>query len=99
MKSKPFPLSLGGRGCPANIGEPISLYLESAFEQFSQLTSGHGDQRWEKERQQHGAEEHEISGRNEETIEETELVVLDPEHVRSPQILSFFFADLIFLFV
>ncbi|KFQ01810.1 Coiled-coil domain-containing protein 40, partial [Haliaeetus albicilla] len=53
---------------------------ESAFEQFSQLTSGHGDQRWEKERQQHGAEEHEISGRNEETIEETELVVLDPEH-------------------
>ncbi|XP_049668077.1 coiled-coil domain-containing protein 40 [Accipiter gentilis] len=53
---------------------------ESAFEQFSQLTSGHGNQRWEKERQQRGAEEHEISRRNEETIEETELVVLDPEH-------------------
>uniref|UniRef100_A0A8B9ZC44 Coiled-coil domain containing 40 n=1 Tax=Buteo japonicus TaxID=224669 RepID=A0A8B9ZC44_9AVES len=83
MKSKPFPLSLRGEkgGCPGNIGEPISLYLESAFEQFSQLTSGHGDQRWEKERQQRGAEEHEISRRNEETIEETELVVLDPEHL------------------
>lgn len=45
------------------------------------------------------AEEHETSGRSEETVEETELVVLDPEHVRSPQILSFFFADLLFLFI
>lgn len=45
------------------------------------------------------AEEHETSGRSEETVEETELVVLDPEHVRSPQILSFSFADLLFLFV
>ncbi|NXE82848.1 CCD40 protein, partial [Cochlearius cochlearius] len=53
---------------------------ESAFEQFGQLTSEHGDKRWEKERQQHGAEEDEITGRGEETIEETELVVLDPEH-------------------
>ncbi|NXR00108.1 CCD40 protein, partial [Sagittarius serpentarius] len=52
---------------------------ESAFEQFSQLTSGHGDQRQEKEHQWHRAEEHEIS-RSEETAEETELVVLDPEH-------------------
>ncbi|KFW67451.1 Coiled-coil domain-containing protein 40, partial [Pygoscelis adeliae] len=53
---------------------------ESAFEQFDQLTSERGDQRWEKERQQRGAEEHEISRRSKETIEETELVVLDPEH-------------------
>ncbi|NXC72988.1 CCD40 protein, partial [Anhinga anhinga] len=53
---------------------------ESALEQFSQLTSEHGDQRWEKECQQSGAEGHEISGRSEETIEETKLVVLDPEH-------------------
>ncbi|NWR82279.1 CCD40 protein, partial [Furnarius figulus] len=30
--------------------------------------------------QQHGSEEHEISKRNEEQAEETELVVLDPEH-------------------
>ncbi|KAM7088878.1 coiled-coil domain-containing protein 40 isoform 1-T2 [Ciconia maguari] len=53
---------------------------ESAFEQFGQLTSEHGDQRWEKKSQQRGAEENEISGRSEETVEETELVVLDPEH-------------------
>ncbi|KAM6377009.1 coiled-coil domain-containing protein 40 [Pluvialis apricaria] len=53
---------------------------ESAFEHFSQLTSEHGDQRWEKDWQQHGTEEHEISGRSEETIEKPELVVLDPEH-------------------
>ncbi|XP_010289374.1 PREDICTED: coiled-coil domain-containing protein 40 [Phaethon lepturus] len=52
---------------------------ECAFEQFGQLTSEHGDQRWEKEGQQRGAEEHEIS-RSEKTVEETELVVLDPEH-------------------
>ncbi|KAM6344161.1 coiled-coil domain-containing protein 40 isoform 2-T2 [Alca torda] len=53
---------------------------ESAFEQFGQLTGEHGYQRWEKEHQQRGAEEHEISGRNEETVEKPELVVLDPEH-------------------
>ncbi|XP_074745665.1 coiled-coil domain-containing protein 40 isoform X1 [Strix uralensis] len=41
---------------------------ESAFEQFGQLTS-------EEEWQQHGAEEQEIS-----RSEETELIVLDPEH-------------------
>ncbi|NXG90988.1 CCD40 protein, partial [Stercorarius parasiticus] len=52
----------------------------SAFEQFGQLTGEHGYQRWEKEHQQRGAEEHEISGRSEETVEKTELVVLDPEH-------------------
>ncbi|NWU70213.1 CCD40 protein, partial [Pterocles burchelli] len=53
---------------------------ESAFEQFGQLTSEHGDQRREEECQQHGAEENEIGRRNGETAEETELVVLDPEH-------------------
>ncbi|XP_059684388.1 coiled-coil domain-containing protein 40 [Gavia stellata] len=53
---------------------------ESAFEQFGQLTSEHGGQRWEKECQQCGAEENEISGRSEKAVEETELVVLDPEH-------------------
>ncbi|NXM33240.1 CCD40 protein, partial [Oxyruncus cristatus] len=40
----------------------------------------HGDQRQEKEFQQHGSEEHEISRSSDETAEETELVVLDPEH-------------------
>ncbi|KFQ57952.1 Coiled-coil domain-containing protein 40, partial [Pelecanus crispus] len=49
---------------------------EPAFEQSGQLTSEHGDQGWEKEHQQHGAEENEISRKS----EETELVVLDPEH-------------------
>ncbi|NWX15489.1 CCD40 protein, partial [Aegotheles bennettii] len=53
---------------------------ESAPEQFGQLADERGEQRWEQERQQHGAEEEEISGRSEETIEERELVVLDPEH-------------------
>ncbi|NXX21396.1 CCD40 protein, partial [Podargus strigoides] len=50
--------------------------LESVFEQSGQ----HSEPRWEKECQQHGAEENEISGRSEETVEERELVVLDPEH-------------------
>ncbi|KFP89550.1 Coiled-coil domain-containing protein 40, partial [Apaloderma vittatum] len=53
---------------------------ESAFEQFDQLTREHGAQEWEEEHQQRGAEEHEISGKSEENVEETELVVLDPEH-------------------
>ncbi|NXK48255.1 CCD40 protein, partial [Chauna torquata] len=53
---------------------------ESAFEQFGQLASEHGGQRWEQECQHLGAEENEISGRHEETAEETQLVVLDPEH-------------------
>ncbi|NXJ94969.1 CCD40 protein, partial [Corythaixoides concolor] len=52
---------------------------ESTLEQFSQRASEHG-QRWEKECQQHGAEDNERSGRSEETMEETDLVVLDPEH-------------------
>ncbi|NXF87734.1 CCD40 protein, partial [Eubucco bourcierii] len=45
--------------------QPLSTALE------------HGDQQWEEE-QQHGAEEHEI--RSEESLKETELIVLDPEH-------------------
>ncbi|NWU48361.1 CCD40 protein, partial [Dromas ardeola] len=66
---------------PAFSGELNSCTeSESAFEQFGQLTSEHGDQRWEKERQQRGAEEHEISRSSEETVEKPELVVLDPEH-------------------
>ncbi|NWY62220.1 CCD40 protein, partial [Chionis minor] len=52
----------------------------STFEQFGQFTGEDGDQRWEAECQQHGAEEHEISRSSEETIEKPELVVLDPEH-------------------
>ncbi|XP_040438119.1 coiled-coil domain-containing protein 40 isoform X1 [Falco naumanni] len=52
---------------------------ESAFEQLRQFTSENGDERKKKECQQHGAEEDEIS-RSEETVEKTELVVLDPEH-------------------
>ncbi|XP_067164571.1 coiled-coil domain-containing protein 40 isoform X3 [Apteryx mantelli] len=63
-----------------DIGEPISLYSEAAFEEFSQYASEHGGQRWQQECQQHGAEEIEISERNEEAAEETQLVVLDPEH-------------------
>ncbi|KGL94786.1 Coiled-coil domain-containing protein 40, partial [Charadrius vociferus] len=70
-----------GAPLQASVGELNSrAESESAFEQFSQLTREHGDQRWEKEWQQRGAEEHEISGRSEETVEKTELVVLDPEH-------------------
>ncbi|XP_051491101.1 coiled-coil domain-containing protein 40 isoform X3 [Apus apus] len=52
----------------------------SALEQFSQLESEHGEQRWEGEGQQHGDKEHEMGKRCEEAIEERELVVLDPEH-------------------
>ncbi|XP_064378923.1 coiled-coil domain-containing protein 40 isoform X1 [Dromaius novaehollandiae] len=63
-----------------DIGEPISLYSEAAFEEFSQYASEHGGQRRQQEYQQHGAEEIEKSGRSEETAEETQLVVLDPEH-------------------
>ncbi|NXQ79578.1 CCD40 protein, partial [Nyctibius grandis] len=52
---------------------------ESAFEQFGQLTGEHSDQQWEEERRQRGAEENERN-RSEETVAETELIVLDPEH-------------------
>lgn len=100
MTSKPFSLSFyfGGVWGSGNTGEPSSLYSESAFEQFGALTSEHGDQKQEEKWQQHGAEEREIR-RSEKTTEETELVILDPEHVRSPQILSYSFAGLRFLFV
>ncbi|NXG80075.1 CCD40 protein, partial [Baryphthengus martii] len=53
---------------------------ESAFEQFSQLTGEHGEQSWAGEHQQRRAEEHGISGKREKTVEERELIVLDPEH-------------------
>ncbi|XP_032845849.2 coiled-coil domain-containing protein 40 isoform X2 [Tyto alba] len=76
-RGKPSPPSGAPLQAPALSVELESCTKsESAFEQFNQLTSEHGDQRWEKECQQGGAEEHEISRRS----EETELVVLDPEH-------------------
>ncbi|NXX97643.1 CCD40 protein, partial [Centropus bengalensis] len=53
---------------------------ESAFEQPGQPTSEHGNQRLEEKCQQHGAEEHKTSKRSERDVEETKLVVLDPEH-------------------
>ncbi|NXK24288.1 CCD40 protein, partial [Arenaria interpres] len=75
------------RGNPSPLQAPAlpgewngSTQSESAFEQFGRLTSEHGEQKWEKESQQRGAEKHEISGRSEATTEKTELVVLDPEH-------------------
>ncbi|XP_014805656.1 PREDICTED: coiled-coil domain-containing protein 40 [Calidris pugnax] len=75
------------RGSPSPLQAPAlpgewnsSTQSESAFEQFGQLTSEHGDQKWEKEHQQRGAEEHKISGRSEETTEKRDPVVLDPEH-------------------
>ncbi|XP_071429399.1 coiled-coil domain-containing protein 40 isoform X2 [Pithys albifrons albifrons] len=65
---------------PGNMGDPISLHSEPTSEQVPELSSEHDDQKWEKEFQQHGSEELEISRSSEETAEETELVVLDPEH-------------------
>lgn len=62
---------------------------ESALEQFNQLASEHGGQKREQEHQQAGAEQNETSGRSNEAAEETQLVVLDPEHVRNLQILLF----------
>ncbi|KFV85279.1 Coiled-coil domain-containing protein 40, partial [Struthio camelus australis] len=53
---------------------------EAAFEESSQRASEHGGRTWQQEYQQRGAEEMEISGRSKETAEETQLVVLDPEH-------------------
>ncbi|NWI98409.1 CCD40 protein, partial [Crypturellus undulatus] len=55
---------------------------EAAFEEFSQYAREHGSQRWQQEQQQqqHGAGEVEIGGRREETTEEAQLIVLDPEH-------------------
>ncbi|NXU14799.1 CCD40 protein, partial [Pardalotus punctatus] len=45
-----------------------------------ELPSDHGNQRWGKGFQQHRAEEHEIRKSRGKTAEETELVILDPEH-------------------
>ncbi|NXI59336.1 CCD40 protein, partial [Chloroceryle aenea] len=53
---------------------------EPALEQLNQLSGERGEQRRERGRWQRGAEEHERSGRCEETTEERELIVLDPEH-------------------
>ncbi|NXE93721.1 CCD40 protein, partial [Menura novaehollandiae] len=57
-----------------------SLRSKPTFEQFPKLPSDHDNQRWKKEFQQRAAEEHEIRKSREKTAEETELVVLDPEH-------------------
>ncbi|NXC33453.1 CCD40 protein, partial [Campylorhamphus procurvoides] len=65
---------------PGNMGDPISPRSEPTSEQVPELPSEHGNQGWEKELQQHGSEEHEISKMSEEPAEEIELVVLDPEH-------------------
>ncbi|XP_031454780.1 coiled-coil domain-containing protein 40 [Phasianus colchicus] len=66
---------------PASSGElNSSTEPESALEQFNQLASEHGDQKWEQEHQQVGAEQNETSGRSNKAAEETQLVVLDPEH-------------------
>ncbi|KFP80681.1 Coiled-coil domain-containing protein 40, partial [Acanthisitta chloris] len=63
---------------------PTSLRSEPALEQvpeqLPELSSEHSGQREGKECQQHGAEEHELSRSSEETVEDTELIVLDPEH-------------------
>ncbi|NXM66694.1 CCD40 protein, partial [Serilophus lunatus] len=53
---------------------------EAASEQGPELPTEYNDQRWEEEFQHHGSEEPEISRSSEETAEEPELVVLDPEH-------------------
>ncbi|NXF84076.1 CCD40 protein, partial [Sclerurus mexicanus] len=65
---------------PGNMGDPVSPHSEATSEQVPELPSEHGNQRREEEFQHHGSEEHEISQRSEEPAEETELVVLDPEH-------------------
>ncbi|NXA55768.1 CCD40 protein, partial [Nothocercus julius] len=55
---------------------------EAVFGEFGQYARDHGSQWWQQEhqQQQHGADEIEIGGRREETAEETQLIVLDPEH-------------------
>ncbi|NWI95933.1 CCD40 protein, partial [Pitta sordida] len=58
----------------------ISSRSDPPSEQVPELPAEDDDQSWGKELQQHGSEEPEISGSNEETEKETELVVLDPEH-------------------
>ncbi|NWI09138.1 CCD40 protein, partial [Crypturellus soui] len=55
---------------------------DAAFEEFSQYAREHGSQLWQQEQQQqqHVFGEVEIDGRREETAEEAQLIVLDPEH-------------------
>lgn len=78
---------------PGSKGRASSHHAKPTFE----LPSDHGNQRQDKGLQQRGAEEHGIR-KSRRKAEETELVVLDPEHVRSLQILSFF-AELMFVFL
>ncbi|NXS37954.1 CCD40 protein, partial [Pomatostomus ruficeps] len=61
---------------PGSKGRPSSHHSEPSFE----LPSDHGNQRWEKGFQQRGAEEHETRKSREKPAEETELLILDPEH-------------------
>ncbi|NXY50108.1 CCD40 protein, partial [Ceuthmochares aereus] len=81
-RGSPSPTSSGAplQAMALSVEVNSSMKSESTFEQLGQMTSEHDDQRWKEESQQHGAEEHKISGSSEETIEETQLVVLDPEH-------------------
>ncbi|NWV11178.1 CCD40 protein, partial [Ptilonorhynchus violaceus] len=64
---------------PGSKGRPSSHHLKPTFEQFPELPSDRDKQRWEKGFQR-GAEERETRQSREKTAEETELVVLDPEH-------------------
>ncbi|KAM4761927.1 coiled-coil domain-containing protein 40 isoform 1-T1 [Cyanocitta cristata] len=70
----------GASGAPAaepgSKGRASSHHAELTFE----LPSDHGNQRQDKGLQQHGAEEHGIRKSRRKTAEETELVILDPEH-------------------
>ncbi|NXO19224.1 CCD40 protein, partial [Oriolus oriolus] len=61
---------------PGSKGQPGSRHAKPTFE----LPGDHGSQRQEKGVQQRGAEQHEIRKSRKKTGEETELVVLDPEH-------------------
>lgn len=74
-----FPSFVVGWG-PESKGQPGSHHAGPTFEP----PSDHGNQRWEK-----AAEEHKRRKSKGKKAEETELVILDPEHVRSVQILLF----------
>ncbi|NXF13342.1 CCD40 protein, partial [Smithornis capensis] len=65
---------------PENMGDPTPPHSDPGSEQVPELPAEHQDQRWEEEFQQSESEEHEISTSSEERPQETELVVLDPEH-------------------
>lgn len=83
-----FPFFVVGWG-PGSKGHPGSHHAGPTFEP----PSDHGNQRREK-----AAEAHERRKNKGKKAEETELVILDPEHVRSVQILLFF-AELVFVFL